>query len=50
MKDNPQIIRYLKSIITSNTVVNNIKFSHLINKFNRVNLERIFNLRSEKGV
>jgi hypothetical protein len=46
MKDNPQIIKDLKSMINSRTVMNNTKLSHLINKFNRIIIDRCINLRS----
>jgi hypothetical protein len=39
----PPVIKDLKSMINSNTVLNNIKFQHLINKYNRINLEKYQN-------
>jgi hypothetical protein len=48
MKDNPQIIKDFKSMINTRTVMNNTKLSHLINKFNRINIDRNMNLRSYK--
>lgn len=48
MKDNPQIIRDLKSLVNSNTVLNNTKLSHLINKFNRTNMDRCVHILEQK--
>lgn len=38
ISDSPPVIKDLKSMINSNTVLNNIKLQHLINKFNRINI------------
>nr|YP_009739467.1 hypothetical protein [Tricholoma saponaceum]QIC20311.1 hypothetical protein [Tricholoma saponaceum] len=44
INDSPPVIRDLKSMINPKTVKNNIKLSHLINKFNRITLERCIKL------
>jgi len=40
INESPPVIKDLKSMINPNTVLNNNKLSHLINKFNRINLDR----------
>nr|YP_009739447.1 hypothetical protein [Tricholoma saponaceum]QIC20291.1 hypothetical protein [Tricholoma saponaceum] len=42
--DSPPVIRDLKSMINPKTVKNNVKLSHLINKFNRITLDRCIEL------
>jgi hypothetical protein len=44
VNDSPQVIKDLTSIINPSTVLNNIKLSHLINKFNRINVDRCINI------
>lgn len=40
VNDSPQVIKDLTSMINPSTVLNKIKLSHLINKFNRINVDR----------
>ena len=40
IKESPPVIKDLKNLINSNTVLNNNKLSYLINKFNRTNIDR----------
>ena len=47
INDSPPVIRDLKSMINPKTVKNNIKLSHLINKFNRITLERCIKLHKQ---
>lgn len=44
INDSPPVIKDLKSMINSQTVLNNIKLQNLINKFNRINIDRCINL------
>lgn len=44
INDSPPVIKDLKSMINPNTVLNNVKLPHLINKFNRINIDRCINL------
>jgi hypothetical protein len=44
VNESPQVIKDLTSMINPTTVLNNIKLSHLINKFNRINVDRSINL------
>lgn len=46
MDGNPPIIKDLKSMLNYRTVLNEIKLSHLIHKFNRINVDRCLNLKS----
>ena len=46
--DSPQVIKDLKSMISPKTVKNNTKLSHLINKFNRVTLDKCIELSKKK--
>nr|YP_009739368.1 hypothetical protein [Tricholoma bakamatsutake]QIC20212.1 hypothetical protein [Tricholoma bakamatsutake] len=40
LNDVPPVLTDLKSLINSNTVLNNTKLCHLIHKFNRINVDR----------
>jgi len=42
--DSPQVIKDLKNMISPKTVKNNTKLSHLINKYNRVTLDKCIKL------
>jgi hypothetical protein len=44
INESPPVIKDLKSMINPNTVLNNVKLPHLINKFNRINVDRCINI------
>jgi hypothetical protein len=46
--DSPPVIKDLISMINPRTVLNNTKLSHLINKFNRINVDRSINFVNSK--